>query len=79
LTDFPAGQVAHGTSDYCPLRHLMRRSDPVALGGEVDMARTPQIGRSTQSGRWMLAESSVLTGRESYLELRLEPLYCPIV
>jgi hypothetical protein len=37
------------TFDFCnsigPLRHLVRRSDPVADGGKADIAQTHQIGR----------------------------------
>jgi hypothetical protein len=29
------------------------------------------------SGRWMFGRIFGLDGRESYRELRLEPLYCP--
>src|SRR5437899_10339725 len=32
---------------------------------------------STQSRRWMFGRIFGLDGRESYHELRLEPLYCP--
>ena len=39
-------RIARRTSAAVPKRHLMRRSDLVALGIEADMARTPEIGRS---------------------------------
>jgi hypothetical protein len=50
----------------------------IAIGGKADMTRTVHFGSFwTQSRRWMLGRILGLDGRESYRELRLEPLCCP--
>jgi len=48
-----------------------------ASGGRLEvMGRPSKWPRMTQSRRWMFGRILGLDGRESYRELRLEPLYC---
>jgi hypothetical protein len=41
-----AGYSPQVKSAYGPLSHLARRNDSVAIGGQADIARTFEIGRS---------------------------------
>jgi hypothetical protein len=43
----------------------------------MDVAVLPAAARMTRSRRWMFGRIFGLDGRESYRELRLEPLCCP--
>ena len=79
----PRSKAEHtaAPTNAADVKKVLANSEPSTHGGRADMAGLAAglvpVENGPRAERWMFGRIFGLDGRESYRELRLEPLCCP--